>query len=199
MAEEKDRAISERAATAREQVAERTRKKEQFERLHTSFLALFGERNPQRRGRALEPVLNSIFEHFEISVRKSFARVEEPSGRVVEQIDGVIELDGHVYLTEMKWLADAVSVDDVSRHLVRVYHRPAATRALFIADTQFSPGALEICREALQNNVVLLVSLEELVRLFDSRRDLKTFLRKKVDHAILDKQPWHPLLTYLDS
>jgi restriction system protein len=137
--------------------------------------------------------LNDVFAHFEISVRKSFARVDEPTGRVVEQIDGVIELDGHLYLVEMKWLQDAVSVDDVSRHLVRVYHR-FGTRAIFVADTEFSPGALEICQEALQSTVVVLVSIEELVRLLERESDLVSFLRKKIERAQLEKRPWVKLL-----
>jgi hypothetical protein len=193
MAEEKDRERAARASEAREQSAVLIRKKERLGELRDAFLALFAERNPQKRGRALEPVLNNIFEHFEIAVRGSFTRVDEPTGRVIEQIDGVIEFESHHYLVEMKWLQDAVSVDDVSRHLVRVHCR-AGARALFVADTKFSPGALEICRDALSSTVVTLVSVEELVHLLDRELDLKWLLHKKIEHAIVDRQPWRQLL-----
>lgn len=37
---------------------------------------------------------------------------------VVEQIDGVIELQGDLYLVEMKWWQDALGPGDVAQHLV---------------------------------------------------------------------------------
>ncbi len=59
---------------------------------------------PQQRGKLLEVVLNDLFRAYNIHVREDFRRRDPESGVVLEQIDGVIELDGSVYLVEMKWL-----------------------------------------------------------------------------------------------
>jgi len=193
MSLEREKAQSEQSSKARAEAQEKSKRTEQLARIRSDFLLLFGERDPQRRGRRLEPVLNALFEHAGISVRESFRRTDEPTGRVVEQIDGVVQLEGHVYLVEMKWLTESVSVDDVSRHLVRVYHRSAA-RAIFISDTEFSTGALQICEEALQKTVVVLVSIEEIVRLLEREASLSNLLLKKIEKAILDKRPWVKLL-----
>ena len=50
---------------------------------------------------------------------------------VVEQIDGVIELDGHLYFVEMKWWENSIGVPEISQHLVRVYSRGVASHHHF--------------------------------------------------------------------
>jgi hypothetical protein len=51
---------------------------------------------------------------------------------IVEQIDGVVELDGRLYLVEVKWWHDPLGPGDVAQHLVRVFNRGHA-RGIFIA------------------------------------------------------------------
>ena len=147
----------------------------------------------QKRGIRLEKVLNRLFEINEILVRESFRRTGEPGEGVIEQIDGVVELEGEVYLVEMKWLQDAVGVGDVSRHLVRIYHR-GSSRGIFISATDFTLPALDVCREALQKTLVVLCTLEELTRLLEQEKDLKGFLKEKIQSAIIDKEPFRKIL-----
>ena len=71
--------------------------------------------NPQERGKRFEEVINRLFEINGILVRESLVLVEEPGQGIGEQIDGVIELDGHIYIVEMKWLSEPIGVDKVSR------------------------------------------------------------------------------------
>ncbi|MCJ7457594.1 MAG: restriction endonuclease [candidate division Zixibacteria bacterium] len=168
-------------------------KKQALEELKKEFYLLFKDCNSQERGNLLEKILNRLFEINEILVRESFRRTGDKGKGVIEQIDGVVELDGEVYLVEMKWLESAVGVDDVSRHLVRIYHRNSS-RGVFISYTEFSKGALEICKEALQQTVVILCTLNELVNLLEHERDLKYLLKSKIQAAIIDKQPFKEIL-----
>ena len=149
----------------------------------------FGEKNAQQRGIALEGILNRLFEINGILVRESFNVVREEGQGIAEQIDGVIELDGNLYLVEMKWVKGHVDVNHVSRHLVRIYHR-GYTRGIFISASEFTQGALDICREALQNTVVFLCTLEEIVKLLEQESDLKDYLKRKMNAAIIDKNPF---------
>ena len=61
---------------------------------------------PQERGKLLEAVLNDLFRAYGILVREDFRRKAPDSSIVLEQLDGVIELDGAIHLVEMKWLKD---------------------------------------------------------------------------------------------
>ena len=139
------------------------------------------------------PRANRLFKAFGISVRESFKRIGELDESVVEQIDGVVEIDGEYYLVEMKWLKRVVTVDDVSRHLVRVYGRGSA-RGLFVSATEFTGAAEAECRNALAQKVVMLSTVEELLALLRDRRDLVEFVKKKVEGAMLDKIPFKKIM-----
>lgn len=147
------------------------------------------ERNPQVRGSKLERAANALFAAHGISVRESFKIVDEKDAHVIEQIDGVVELDDGLYLVEMKWLTGPVGVGDVSRHLVRVYHR-GHTRGLFVSATEFTEPALNTCCEALQRTVVVLALVEELVLVLERQVNLRAFLKAKVQAAQIDKKPF---------
>lgn len=159
------------------------------EAIERDLALLVASSNPRARGLKLERVITRLFRAFGILIREPFERTGEQGEGVLEQIDGVVELDGAIYLVEIKWLSRTVSVEDVSRHLVRVYHRGTA-RGVFVSATDFSASALKTCTEALQQTVVFLTTLEEIFRLLREKRDLAEFLRRKVRAAVVDKTPF---------
>lgn len=162
---------------------------ETLEKVQTAIGAAMTRPTAQERGRAFEAAITGLFNAYRILVREPFRVVSDTTGRVLEQIDGVVELDGDLYLVEVKWLTGNLDVDDVSRHLVRIYHRNS-TRGLFISATHFTDAAEQLCKEALQKTVVALCLLEEIVELLDQRRDLAPFLRAKIRAAQIDKRPF---------
>lgn len=172
-----------------ERVKSQNERNERLEQLQGELAALFTVTDPQQRGLRLEATLNRIFEVEGLLIRESFRRVDNTEDGVLEQIDGVIELDGEIYLVEVKWLSKAVSVGDVSHHLVRVFGRGSG-RGLFISVTEFSPAALTACRDALRDKVVVLALLQELVELLEGSGDLAEFLRSKIRRAVIDKEPY---------
>jgi restriction endonuclease Mrr len=162
--------------------------KEKLEQVKKDLYALFGLSNPQKRGKQLEDVLNQMFRVGGILVREAFTRVAITGEGVVEQIDGVIELDGEIYLVEMKWWDKPLGTGEVSHHLVRVFSRNCA-RGLLISYSGFTDSAVTTCKEALTRMVVALCDLQEVVQLMEREDDLLEFLRKKVRAAIIDKNP----------
>ena len=175
--------------------AEIRRQREILEEIRADFYRLFAmEDNPQARGRLLEKVLNRLFKAAGIQVSEDFKRVAGSGQGVVEQIDGIIEIDSHIYLVEMKWLNEPVSVEEVSRHLVRVFGR-AETRGIFISYSEFTGPAIEMCKESLSKAVVALCTLQEFVLLMESETTLQEFLKTKIQRSMIDKQPFTKVLT----
>jgi len=169
------------------------KKANEFSSVKKEFFELFQESNPQIRGKKLERVLNNLFKINNIIIREAFTVSGENKEGIIEQIDGAIELDGQVYLVEMKWLKDPVDIAEVSQHLVRIYHRSYA-RGIFISASGYTKAAIVTCREALQKTVIVLSKLEELVQLIEQEKDLKEFLKAKVNISITDKNPlYEPL------
>lgn len=141
--------------TEREHVSVRTRiqqtaafeKRAKINELNTRLCALFGmDDQPQVRGKMLEKVLNDLFKAYGIHVREDFRRKDPDSEVVLEQIDGVIELDGTIHLVEMKWLKNPVGVGEFLPHLSRLFLR-ANAHGIFISTSGYTEPVI---RSALQ-------------------------------------------------
>lgn len=156
------------------------------------FYALFVENNAQKRGKALESVLNRLFEFSGILVREAFTLVGNDGEGIVEQIDGAIELDGAIYLVEMKWWKEPLGSNEVSSHIVKVYSRSDA-RGIFISASGYTQPALVTSREALRDKIFILCKLEEIIKMLEQERDLSELLKRKVQFAILDKNPFYEI------
>jgi restriction system protein len=164
-----------------------TKRNEEFNRIRDDLFALFGETNAQARGKKLEGVLNRLFKTAGILVRESFVRSETGIG-VVEQIDGVIEIDGELYLVEIKWWNEKIGVPEVTQHISRLFIR-ADCRGLIISASGFTDAAIQACKDALSQRTVVLAELEEVVAQLNNGSDLKEWIKKKVASAILNKTP----------
>lgn len=180
----------ERAAHQRERaekIAAAAAKKQEREIIRRDLAALFSESDASKRGKALEGVLNRLFSSHDILVREAFCRVARGEG-IVEQIDGVIYLDGHLYLVEMKWHSEPLGVPHVSQHIVRVYHR-GDVRGIIVSNSGFTGPAVVTVTEGLAHKVLVLCELHEIVFLLEQERDLADLLRQKAHAAAIDKNP----------
>lgn len=184
---EQERKKRQEAAEAKAQTLRQ--RQADLEKIKADFASLFGMADVWNRGKLLEGVLNRLFKVHGISVREAFVlRGSEREG-VVEQIDGVIELAGELYLVEMKWWGQRLGPGDVAQHLVRVFNRGQA-RGIFIAHPGYTDAAVLSCKESLQRAVFVLADLEELFRAVDVGKDLGAYLERKVRAAVIDKNPY---------
>ena len=188
MKQEHDAEARKRREAKRTEVESIRQRRASLANIRRDLNNLFTMDNPQKRGLLLEGVLNRLFNTAGILIRESFSRVPSSGQGVNEQIDGVIELDGNIYLVEMKWLKDPVGVPDVSQHLVRVFNR-GESRGIFISYSEFTTPAIETCKESLSKLLIVLCTLQELVLLLEGENNLEDFLRAKIRGAIVDKQP----------
>lgn len=188
--------------TEREQTLSRIRveqgvaseKRVKIDELNSRLSALFGmDDQPQLRGKLLEAVLNDLFKAYGIHIREDFRRKDPDSAVVLEQIDGVIELDGVIHLVEMKWLRDPVGVGEFLPHLSRLFLR-ANAHGIFISTSGYTEPVIKECTSALSHKTMFLCSLREIVMLLQRRDDLIAFLKKKSRAAIIEKNPYLEIL-----
>jgi restriction endonuclease Mrr len=177
-----------RLAEAKTKQDELQRRKTQLSAVKRDLFSLFRETNPQKRGKALESVLNRLFAASDILVRDAFTLTGSQGEGVVEQIDGVVEIDRQIYLVEMKWWSNPIGKAEIAQHLVRVYHR-AETHGIFISASGYTEGAVADCKDALQQRVIILCTLEEIVHLLDQEKPLKDVFRMKINVAKAEKTP----------
>ncbi|WP_222119382.1 restriction endonuclease [Siminovitchia fortis] len=191
-----------RMKIARDKEAEKNRKeyqrrinevqnlRKERSKLKEGFNHLFTISNPHKRGKELEHVLNELFKSYGILVRESFNLIGSDGEGIVEQIDGVVEVDSQVFLVEMKWWDKPVGVGEVSQHLVRIFNRGHAC-GIFISTSSFTQPAVALCKESLSKVLIVLVNLEEIYKVLEQEDDLKDYLRRKIQAAIINKDPLH--------
>ncbi len=194
MKQERDREREEAQAKARQEREATAQRKSQIDDVNRRLTSLFGMNDkPQERGKILESVLNDLFKAYGILVREDFRRKDPDSNVVLEQIDGIIELNGVVYLVEMKWLKDPVGIAEFSPHLVRLFGR-ANAHGIFIASNGFTEPVLKECTNALNQRTMFLCSLQEIVMLLQRQDDLLNLLKRKSQAAVIDKNPFLEIL-----
>lgn len=171
-------------------IQEIQRKQAEREKIKIDLFSLFSipDSQSQRRGKFLEGVLNRLFTTDEIIIREAFEVVKEPGEGITEQIDGVIEIDGYIYLVEMKWWKDPLGKKEISPHLVNIFNRGHAG-GIIISNSGFTHPAIETCKEALTQKIIVLCELEEMVILLEQKLELKDFFKAKIRTAVTEKNP----------
>ena len=164
---------------------------EERSQVKKEFYAVYGIKDDARgKGLAFERVLNKIFALDGLLVRDAFTLRGNKGEGVVEQIDGVIELDHHLYLVEAKWQSNNLGPGDVAQHMMRVAHR-GEVRGLYIVEPGFTHAAIALARDELQRKVIVLGLIRELYELFETGGSISNWLREKVRRAQLDREPHH--------
>ena len=179
-----------RLAETQRVAAEKRERTSKIENAKQALYALFGtSASAQERGKMLETALNNLFQAYGVLVHKAFHLVGNAGEGVVEQIDGVIELGGTLYFVEMKWYRAPVGKPEISEHLVRLMSR-AEVRGIFISASNYTEPAIQTVREFLQQKVLVLSTLQEIVRLLEQQDDLAAFFAKKIQAAQIHKNPY---------
>lgn len=174
----------------KKRIKEIQKRKEQIDKIKNDLFSLFTETNAQKRGKLLESVLNGYFKVYEILVKEDFKRLGDPGEGIIEQVDGIVEIDNQIFLVEMKWKKDSIGSDDIFSHLGRIYHR-ANAHGIFISASGYSPSGINAAKEALVKNALLIMfDLEEFVKIIDGEIDFKNYLRDKIKSAIIEKEPY---------
>jgi restriction system protein len=193
MKQERDKEHEKRKKEYQTKIDEINKQRLDLAAIKAEFFSLFSEANPQKRGKALEIVLNKYFRAYQILIRENFMRLGEPSEGVIEQVDGIVEVDNQIYLVEMKWKKDSIGADDIFSHLGRIYHR-ANAHGVFISESGYSASGITAAKEALVKNALLILfDLEELVKIIEGEADFLNYLREKIKIAIVEKNPYKRL------
>lgn len=162
--------------------------KTKFESIFNNFNQLFTISNPQIRGKSLEIILNDLFSFFKIGVKEAFCIADEDTGKIYEQIDGVVELNNYLTLVEMKWEKSPIGVDKVSRFMTRIFLRNNVD-GIIISCSSFTDTALPVVKEGLAQKSVALVDLQDIYKLLTLKKDLPTYFLSLMREVKLYKNP----------
>jgi restriction system protein len=155
-----------------------------------ALYSLFAEQDPHKRGKRLEGILNSLFSSAGFLVREAFTLKGQEGQGIIEQIDGAVEMDGVLYLVEMKWWDKPIGRQEIAPHLVSVYGR-GDVGGIFISYSGFSAAAIEDAKTGLTQKVFVLTELQEIIQVIEREADLKGFFKEKINRAQSDRNPFY--------
>lgn len=120
-----------------------------------------------------------------INKKDSFTRLRDEREQELKRHR---ELDGVVYLVEMKWWTQPLGRGDIASHLVRVYNR-GQVGGILISNSPYASSAIADCKAALTAKTVVLVELKEIVQALTLGRSVRDLLTAKIRAAALLKDP----------
>lgn len=187
---EREKERKDRQAIYAAKIETKQKEGERRAELKSSLYKLFGEKDHYKRGKQLEGALNHLFSFAGFLVREAFTLSGSKREGIIEQIDGAVEIEGLLYLVEMKWWDKAIGRQEIAPHFVSVYGR-GNVGGIFISYSGFSPAAIEDARTGLAQKVFVLCELQEIVEVLEREGDLKAFFKEKVSRAKSDRNPLH--------
>jgi restriction endonuclease Mrr len=135
---------------------------------------LIADTDHQKRGYALERLLNQMFALFDIDAKASF--------RVVgEQIDGAFTFEGTEYLLEAKWQQHRSDVPDLDSFAGKIGRKLENTLGLFMSVNGFQDSVIETYSQNRPR--LFLMDGADLSAVLEDRIPLPDLLRRKRQHA----------------
>jgi restriction endonuclease Mrr len=186
---ERERERSVRQRSQQEVTAKIQKQRDERLQIRSDLYALFAMTDPHKRGKALVGVLNRLFANFGMLVREAFTVQSDKGDGVIEQIDGAVEINGALYIVEMKWWDKPIGRQEMAPHLVSVFNRGGDVRGIFIAYSGFSAAAIADVKNALAHKIFVLTELEEIVKALDAEADIKELFVTKIQHSQTHKEP----------
>lgn len=162
-------------------------KRQQFENLIQNFNKLFSIQNPQTRGKELENVLNSIFTFYKIGIKEAFCITDE-SGKIYEQIDGVVEINNYLTLVEMKWERLPIGADKVGRFMGRLIGRHNVD-GIIISYSSFTDTAIPTAKDGLAYKTIALCDLQDISQILNYKKDLNAYFVSLIRDTKLYNNP----------
>jgi hypothetical protein len=140
--------------------------------LKDEFIQLTKEKDRNKAGLSFERFLNRLFETFQLSPRLPF--------RIVgEQIDGSFELDGQIYLLELKWEDHPLPEAPLLAFRGKIEGKSAFTRGVFVAVNGVSVQARDAITRGKQPSFFMIDGYD-LMMILNEAMNLHEFLRCRV-------------------
>ncbi len=161
-----------REEDARNAVQRATREK--LVELKQLLYELAAEADHQKRGYALEKLLNRLFALYDIDAKASF--------RIIgEQLDGGFTFENTEYLFEAKWRDEKSNVADLDSFAGKIGRKLENTLGLFLSVNGFHDSAIKTYSQ--NRPVLFLMDGSDLSAVLEDRIGLPELLTRKRQHA----------------
>ncbi|OQP58711.1 hypothetical protein A3860_39430 [Niastella vici] len=116
----------------------------------------YGDNSPnevlQERGREFESLINEIMYSEGVLLNKSYHTIDNKS----EQIDGAIEINGRVFLIEVKWVNSNIAASELYSFIGKVENKFHGTLGVFISRHKLSQNFINALNKGRRQSVIII-------------------------------------------
>ena len=185
---EEQRKVKERRDKARHNRQRQRATQEQLEELRTNYVDLVSM-TEQKRGYALENLMNGVFDVFDLDPKRSF-RIKG------EQIDGAFSFDGTDYLFEARWRQEATPRKELDIFGEKIRRKLKNTLGLFLSINGFTDEGVEAYSN--QGSRMILTDGSDLMAVLEDRIPLDRLLLLKRRRAAQKGEVYVPYASLLN-
>jgi hypothetical protein len=155
------------------------------------FDAMAAERDHQRRGFLLQPLITDLFNVHEIVTLSSFTRNEG-----AEQIDGAFRFKGWRYIVECRWRERLADVRQLDGLMGQIQRSGKQTMGLFLSIEGWSDNVVPMLKQNPEKSIILMDGFD-LRTVLDGHAPLEALLEAKLDALNLRAEPFYSVQDYL--
>ena len=156
---------------------------ERLSQIRDDFLELHrASDEPQKRGKAFEILLNSLFELWDLDPRASYSLQHQ-------QIDGAFTFRTDDYILEARWTDELTQPKALNDFEAKVNRKARNTLGLFISISGFTDGAVN--EHSHVQTPLILMDGTDLMPILEGRIELTEVLLRKRRHAAETGNPMY--------
>ena len=153
-------------------------------------------RDYQERGREFERLINKICEDEEILLQKSNYTTDNAS----QQIDGAIEINGHIFLLEIKWESSAtLAASKYYSFLGKILSKIDGTLGLFISYNDLRENFQNSIRSGIQQKCITICGEDSINDIVSGKVSLKKYVLWLFRKASVDNIVTKSTVEYLSD
>lgn len=127
---------------------------------------------PKRRGAQFERLFYEVFDRENILLEKSYFNDDGS-----QQIDGAIEVNNRIFLTEVKWeKSETLAASKLYSFLGKINSKIEGTLGLFISYNDLSDNFINSVRAGVKQNCIILNGEENIVPIIKGDILLKDYI-----------------------
>ncbi|QLY30416.1 restriction endonuclease [Nocardia huaxiensis] len=175
--------VAAQQAVLKQQIESQQKFEQTLRTMHSHFIHMHGDPNPQARGKAFEGFLNHLFGLFDLNPRTEYILDRE-------QIDGAFTLEGNDYIVEAKWRKDKLTREQADAFAAKVHRKATSSFGLIISVMGFTKDAVD---EYRSRTPFITMDGADLTCVLEGRIRLDELLIRKKRHANDTGQCYFPV------
>lgn len=151
------------------------------------------ELKPRRRGVQFERLFYEVFERENILLERSYFN-EDGS----QQIDGAIEINNRIFLTEIKWEnSKTLAASKLYSFLGKISSKIEGTLGLFISYNELGDNFLKSVRAGLRQNCIIINGEDNIIPIVNGEVRLKDYIWYIYQQASTRNRIFIPVLEFI--